>query len=109
MLLVMVVALVILPFLPTMAGENMAVQTAKRKARFRLLPQYKPRFQLLYEPASGNRKARCLPFRAFLARGGDFYIPGIAKVNNADDRLDRLSYRAGHIALRRSAVCCGWR
>lgn len=68
MLLAMVVALVILPFLLTMA-VNMAVQTAKRKDRFRLLRRsINPGFSRYMNLPAVKLKACCLPFRALLAR-----------------------------------------
>lgn len=68
MLLAMVVALVILPFLLTTA-VNMAVQTAKRKARSRLLRRsINPGFSRYMNLPAVKLKACCLPFRALLAR-----------------------------------------
>ncbi len=112
MLLTIIVALVILPFLLTMA-VNMAVQTAKRKARFRLLRRsINHSFPaVIYEPASGEVKACCLPFRKLSWRSGDFlYLKGIAKgKQRRDDRAMRLSYQSRwvHVAPQRK-FCCGW-
>lgn len=55
-------------FLLTMA-VNMAVQTAKRKARFRLLRRsINPGFSRYMNLPAVKLKACCLPFRALLAR-----------------------------------------
>lgn len=69
MLLAMVVALVILPFFLLTMAVNMAVQTAKRKARFRLLRRsINPGFSRYMNLPAVKLKACCLPFRALLAR-----------------------------------------
>ncbi|SUH96219.1 cobalt transport protein CbiN [Salmonella enterica subsp. enterica serovar Typhimurium] len=66
----------------------MAVQTAKRKARFRLLPpQYKPWFQPLYEPASGEIESLLFTLQGSLGAAVIFYILGYCKgKQRRDDR-----------------------
>ncbi len=68
MLLAMVVALVILPFFINHGGEY-GGQTAKRKARFRLLRRsINPGFSRYMNLPAVKLKACCLPFKALLAR-----------------------------------------
>ncbi|MBO2025477.1 cobalt transport protein CbiN [Klebsiella pneumoniae] len=85
-LLAMVAALMILPFLLTTAA-SLAARTAKRRARSVVAPDYQPRFQPLYEPASGEIESLLFTLQGSLG-GGDFYILGYARGRQRrDDRV----------------------
>lgn len=65
----------------------MAVQTAKRKDRFRLLRRNKPWFQPLYEPASGEIESLLFTLQGSLGAAVIFYILGYCKgKQRRDDR-----------------------
>ncbi len=56
----------------------MAVQTAKRKVRFRLLRRsINPWFQPLYEPASGEIESLLFTLQGSLGAAVIFYILGV--------------------------------
>ncbi|EAO8776474.1 energy-coupling factor ABC transporter substrate-binding protein [Salmonella enterica] len=83
MLLAMVVALVILPFFINHGGSDGEAESQIQA----IAPQYKPWFQPLYEPASGEIESLLFTLQGSLGAAVIFYILGYCKgKQRRDDR-----------------------
>jgi cobalt/nickel transport protein len=110
-LLAMVVALVILPFFINHGGEFGGSDGEAESQIQVVAPHYKPWFQPLYEPASGEIESLLFTLQGSLGAAVIFYILGYMK---GRQRLmtgfDRLSYQSRwfHVAPERKfcSGCC---
>ncbi|MGY0145946.1 energy-coupling factor ABC transporter substrate-binding protein [Edwardsiella tarda] len=88
MLLMMVIALLLLPFFIDHGGEFGGADGEAERQIQTLAPDYQPWFQPLYVPASGEIESLLFTLQGSIGSAVIFYILGYAKGRQRRDQRD---------------------